>query len=240
MVQAIIWDYDGTLVDTRRKNLEVTKEIMREVTGNSIEVYEALQSLDQYQAANEDSANWRALYKTYFRLSGAQIDEAGTLWKEYQARNETEVSLFHNIRLVLKNLSDFRHGIVSQNAKGNIASYLAKQDLSLYFSTLIGYEEIDYDQQKPDPTGLLRCIQKLTNFEEGSVVYIGDHETDSQCAYLANQKLKKSGRGPRVFSIAALYGVTTDTENWKYKPNFEAHDPKDISLIVSQLENTKD
>jgi len=33
MVKAIIWDYDGTLVDTRHKNLAVTKEIMKHVAG---------------------------------------------------------------------------------------------------------------------------------------------------------------------------------------------------------------
>jgi len=28
-IKAIIWDYDGTLVDTRHKNLNVTKNIMK-------------------------------------------------------------------------------------------------------------------------------------------------------------------------------------------------------------------
>lgn len=81
MVKAIIWDYDGTLVDTRRKNLAVTKEIMGEVMQESPDEYKVLQSLDQYQEANENSENWRELYKNYFQLSDSQIHEAGAMWK---------------------------------------------------------------------------------------------------------------------------------------------------------------
>src|SRR5699024_1837210 len=235
MVKAIIWDYDGTLVDTRSKNLAVTKEIMAEVMQESPDEYEVLQSLDQYQAANENSENWRELYKSYFQLSDSQIDEAGAMWKKYQVNSDTEVSLFKDIRPVLKEFSSYKHGIVSQNAFENIISYLKSQQLESHFSKIIGYEEIGYDQQKPDPTGLLACIKYLTNSESGSVVYIGDHETDIQCAYLANQRLKENGSNLQVFSIAALYGLTVNTENWKYEPYFEAYDPSDIALIVNKL-----
>lgn len=234
MVKAIIWDYDGTLVDTRRKNLAVTKEIMQDILEDSIENYQALQSLDHYQAANEDSQNWRGLYKKYFQLSDFQIDKAGSMWREYQIKNETEAILFENITKVLNEFANFKHGIVSQNAYANIISYLRKQELDSYFSKVIGYEEIGYDQQKPNPTGLLKCIQYLTDLRTGSVVYIGDHETDIQCAYLANEKIKETRNSLEVISIAALYGFT-NAKNWEYKPDFEAHDPNDIISIINNL-----
>lgn len=167
MLKAIIWDYDGTLVDTRRKNLAVTKEIMAEVMENSPDEYKVLKSLDQYQPANENSENWRELYKNYFQLSDSQIDEAGAMWKKYQVNNDTEVSLFKNIRPVLKELSSYNHGIVPLNAFENISSYLKSQQLESHFSKIIGYEEIGYDRQKPDTTGLLACIKHLTNSESG-------------------------------------------------------------------------
>lgn len=235
MIKAIIWDYDGTLVDTRRKNLEVTREIMQEVVGEALDTYKVLQSLDYYQSANENSKNWRELYKTYFQLSDAQINKAGAMWKEYQVKNETEVSLFKNIRHVLNELNEYPHGIVSQNAYDNIVSSLTTQKIQSLFSKVIGYEEVSYDQQKPDPTGLLACIKHLTDFNEGLVVYIGDHETDIQCAYLANNRLKEAGKNLQVISIAALYGLSTDTESWRYKPDFEACDTSDICLTIREL-----
>ena len=235
MVKAIIWDYDGTLVDTRHKNLEVTKEIMQEVIEDSIHNYKVLQSLDRYQAANNNSSNWRELYKNYLQLSDSQIDEAGSMWKEYQIKNQTEVTLFENIQTVLDEFCNYKQGIVSQNAYENILSYLTRKQLDSYFSKVVGYEEISYNQQKPNPTGLLKCINSLTDTGDGAVVYIGDHETDIHCAYLANEKLNEIGSNLKVFSIAALYGFTANTKKWEYKPDFEAYDPKDIALTISQL-----
>lgn len=235
MLQAIIWDYDGTLVDTRRKNLEVTKAIMREVTGNSTDDFPVLQSLDRYQQANENSENWRELYKNYFHLSDQAIDRAGAMWKEYQMKDNTEVSMFDGISSVLDELSHYGHGIVSQNAHENILSFLSKNQLQNHFPKVVGYEEIGYDQQKPNPTGLLACISSLTDSESGSVIYIGDHETDTQCAHLANQQLREENRGLNVHSIAALYGSSENTQNWEFKPDFSVQHPNEILSIISDF-----
>jgi len=237
MIQAIIWDYDGTLVDTRSKNFEVTKEIMQQILDDSPNKYHALQSIEHYKAANDNSENWRELYKTYFQLSESEINKAGSMWKEYQVKNQTEVTLFDHIPTLLNNFSNYKQGIVSQNAHENILSYLSKQNLNLFFSKVIGYEEISLDQQKPNPTGLLKCIEYLTNFDSGIVVYIGDHESDTQCAYLANKKLKKTGSELRVISVAALYGLTNDITDWEYKPDYIAYKTTNISDIINKLAN---
>lgn len=237
MLKAIIWDYDGTLVDTRRKNLEVTKAIMREVTGSSSEDFPILQSLDQYQKANEDSENWRELYRNYFELSDKQIDRAGAMWKEYQMKDNTEVNLFTGISEVLGELSHYGHGIVSQNSRENILSFLSDSQLHMYFPKVIGYEEIGYDQQKPNPTGLLACIRHITDSEPGPVVYIGDHETDTHCAHLANRQLTQENPDFTVHSIAALYGSSEDTESWGFKPDFSVQHPREIISIISELTN---
>ena len=38
-IKAIIWDYDGTLCDTRPKNLIVTRKIIEHVTKKSYSCY---------------------------------------------------------------------------------------------------------------------------------------------------------------------------------------------------------
>ena len=62
MVKTVIWDYDGTLVDTRQKNLNVTKEVVFEVLNKGHEEFSALHNIQNYQLANSKSANWRDLY----------------------------------------------------------------------------------------------------------------------------------------------------------------------------------
>jgi phosphoglycolate phosphatase-like HAD superfamily hydrolase len=68
MIEAVNWDYDGTLVDTRQKNLDVTKEIVWEVLQKNHETFSALQSLENYEKANSRSANWRDLYTYEFSM----------------------------------------------------------------------------------------------------------------------------------------------------------------------------
>lgn len=237
MLQAIIWDYDGTLVDTRRKNLEVTKAIMKEMTGNAPSKFPVLQSLEKYQQANEDSENWRDLYRKYFQFSDQQIDQAGAMWKEYQLKDNTEVSLFNGMENVINELSHYPHGIVSQNARENILSFLSQSQLQAHFPEVIGYEEIGYDQQKPDPTGLLTCIKSITNSDQGSILYIGDHETDTQCAYLANQQLQNSHPDLSIHSVAALYDSSEDPTNWNFEPDFSVKHPNEIIPIISSIVN---
>lgn len=58
-ISAFIWDYDGTLADTRHKNLNVTRKIIEYVTAKSADEYPVLRSLDSYDSANKNSTNWK-------------------------------------------------------------------------------------------------------------------------------------------------------------------------------------
>ena len=49
-IQAIIWDYDGTLVDTRLKNYQVNRAILEAVTGKSADEFEGLTSFESHEA----------------------------------------------------------------------------------------------------------------------------------------------------------------------------------------------
>ncbi|MCH7824742.1 MAG: hypothetical protein IH849_08065 [Acidobacteria bacterium] len=58
-VTAVIWDYDGTLVDTRAKNWGITRNIVRHFTGADPDTIEALSSLDAYTRALHRNHDWR-------------------------------------------------------------------------------------------------------------------------------------------------------------------------------------
>ena len=74
-IKAIIWDYDGTLVDTRHKNLNVTKNIFESITETDVSEFPALRSLENYYLANRRASNWRELYRQEFNLTEKQIDK---------------------------------------------------------------------------------------------------------------------------------------------------------------------
>ena len=171
---AIIWDFDGTLVDTGYKNLRVTRNIIEYVTQKNASNFSALESSENYQIANNRSYNWRELYKREFQLTEDQIDIAGRLWTEYQLLDDTDVYLFDGITEVIRSLGNFPQGIVSQNSRENIIHILEKNNLVPFFKQIIGYEEVGFKNQKPNPYGLLSCIEKLLGSRANAIAHAAE------------------------------------------------------------------
>ncbi|MBI2729430.1 MAG: HAD family hydrolase [Sphingobacteriales bacterium] len=234
MLKAIIWDYDGTLVDTRQKNLNVTRSIISAVTGKPADMFPVLNSVAVYDEANMKSANWRELYKTEFNLTDEQTIYAGSLWTEYQLLDNTVINFFIGINEVIHSLSFYKHGIVSQNSKQNITEVLDREGVGKHFKMIIGYEEIPFSMQKPHPEGLLQCITQLTKLDnEGIILYIGDHETDATCVHNANNTLSRKA----IYSAGAFYEKHDASGNWNIKPDFKVNHPNEILEIAEALNN---
>ena len=231
-ILAIIWDYDGTLVNTRLKNLKVTRKIIEHISDIDAKEFFVLQSLGHYQLANEISMNWRELYRRKLNLTEAQIDEAGRLWTEYQLKDDTDTSFYDSIEDVIYTLREFPQGIVSQNSKRSIMEVLEINNLLSFFGYIVGYEEVDLKRQKPEPDGLLRCIDKLSKLKSGYVFYIGDHETDVQCAVRAKRTLEENKTDIEVISIGAFYNNSMETSTWKIRPDYQAHKVENIFDII--------
>jgi HAD superfamily hydrolase (TIGR01549 family) len=234
-INAIIWDYDGTLVDTWHKNMNVTKKIIASTTQIDAAEFPALQSLENYYLANRRTSNWRELYRLEFSLTENQIDQAGRLWTAYQLDDDTEVDFYDGIEAVITDLAEFSHGIVSQNSSSSITQFLEKKHIRPFFKHIVGYEEVDFKKQKPEPDGLLSCMEKLSALESGYVCYIGDHETDALCVRAANRVLQANNVKVKIISIGACYDTGTDTAAWQVRPDFEAHRVEDLLDIVDHI-----
>ncbi len=230
-MHAVIWDYDGTLVDSSARNLAATRAILERLTGRAAEEFPAVTSPGRYQAAIRRSRNWRDLYAREFGLGETEVDQAGALWTEYQRASGgvpgPETPVFPGIPETLRALAAVPHGIVSQNASAVIAAELTARRLSAHFRIVIGFEDVPRDRQKPAPDGLLRCAEALAR-EGGTLFYVGDHETDAACAALARVEL--AGR-LRVVSIAACWAEPAQ-EGWTVEPDHRAGRPGEVVEIV--------
>ena len=234
-VHATIWDYDGTLVDTRQKNLNVTRQIVERVAGVDPLTLDALQSLERYSQVNRRSRNWRELYTGEFGFTEEQTDTAGKLWAEYQLKDTTPTPAYVGIHEAVSLLQGFRNGIVSQNSQSTISQVLQENDLLRFFGLIVGYEEVGLRRQKPDPEGLLMCIDRLAGSRTGCVLYIGDHATDIECARNANRVLHRNGIDLQVVSIGVSYSSDGDTPRWSIRPDYEARTVKELTNIVQNL-----
>ena len=140
--------------------------------------------------------------------------------------------MYPGLREIIKKLSNsYAQGIVSLNSHANILNSLRHNKVANYFNAIIGYE-VFFSKQKPDPDGLLKCINQLELYDRsGTIVYIGDHETDAHCAFNTNRVLGKK----RIVSIGAFYEKESAHTNWSHQPDHIAFTTSHIAEIIRSM-----
>lgn len=208
---ALLWDYDGTLVDSAVKNRIVTIGLLHRFDPQiDRHLPAALRDVESYRLANIRWKNWRELYSREYGLTEEQIDEAGRMWTRCQMADPLAPPLFCGLRDVLPELAASPMGICSQNGSENIRATLSRYGVDECFSAVVGHEDVPFTCQKPDPAGFLVCLEKLgVRGDEGPLFYIGDHREDVHFAHLACEKLRRNGISARVFCIEARFGDHT-------------------------------
>lgn len=232
-LSAILWDYDGTLMDTRYKNLSVNKEIFLKIKPEYIkeEWPIAFTSIEQYQHAVHQSKDWRDMYMDHIGYTEGEALKASGMWKEYQLNNQTVVELFEGIPNIIKQFEAVPQGICSLNSADNIISMLKRHKIDHCFKSIVGFDTIAHDRPKPFPDAFLHCLSEMKVNGEGIVFYIGDHQEDMRFADNAEIALKKENKNVRVFSIAAVYGGA-NTNEWEIQPDYTAHSVEHIAQII--------
>ena len=232
-LDAILWDYDGTLVNSVPKNIDITKAILAVVaphlTGDNLPKY--LHNEDLYHEVNHGAKNWQALYTDYYGLSHEEMIIAGSMWAEHQEKNKTEVVLFDGISEVIKQFAHIPHGICSQNSQKNIRNVLLRNGINDPFKAVIGYNDVSSGNQKPHPFGGIKCLETIFgNTDSQLLMYIGDHEADTQFAQNLQSTL---GDKTRVISVAVAYS-RSEPENWDTKPDYIAKNVDELLSIIAQ------
>jgi N-acetyl-D-muramate 6-phosphate phosphatase len=194
---AIIWDYDGTLVNSVPKNIDITKQILSVVaprlTSENLPGW--LENEEAYHIANHNAKNWQDLYLNYYGMTEAETIEAGNLWAKFQLNNSTPVSLFPDTEWTVNQLL-LPNGICSQNASENISKVLEANNLLEKFNAIIGYSDIPHNAQKPLPAGGIKCLNKIfTDISNKTILYIGDHEADVMFARNLENELRYKNKG---------------------------------------------
>lgn len=230
-IDAILWDYDGTLVNSVPKNIAITKQILREVaprlTGENLPDY--LKSEELYHIANHQSRNWQDLYVNYYGMSETEMLVAGSLWTPHQLKNTTPVELFPGIKQTINGIP-LPQGICSQNSSRNIDRVLKQYDLAHKFQAIIGYDDIPDNAQKPNPFGGLRCMERLFDtFTDKTIFYIGDHEGDVAFARNIGKAMGEKGN---VIAVVVKYSGA-NTSNWGHKPDYEIDRPLDLIQLLN-------
>ncbi len=226
-VDAILWDFDGTLANSTAKNIAITKQILARVaprlTGDSLP--RSLQSEADYHIANHGADHWRDLYRDFFGMNNDEIELAGPLWETYQMLDKTGVTLFDGVPDAVARLSHFPQGICSANASRNITQVLDEFGIASSFQSVIGYEDLPHHQQKPAPDGGLKCLQEIFGHTQGkTIIYIGDHVAD---VMFARGMAERLGPSNTVISVAVTYSGA-NPDHWNEQPDEVIEHPSDL------------
>lgn len=168
----IVFDLDGTLIDTERAILPSLRGTLAELTGRRYEEQELTFALG---ITGADALE---------QLRVADVPAALTLWIEKMHGYEDAVSLFGGVAETLEKLREqgLVLGIVTSKTREEFTHDFNRFGIGDCFQTVVYAEETV--EHKPSPAPLLKYME-LSGVPREKVLYVGDSIYDSQCAHAA-------------------------------------------------------
>jgi HAD superfamily hydrolase (TIGR01509 family) len=213
MFEAVIFDWDGTLADTRevivisfRKALE---EINCQVSGEYVERRIGIGAAETFReilrSANL-SFDEKLIQKLVERKSKVEIELT------------SQVKLFEGVRELLRTLKGkMKVGLASMNNHSVIEHMIRAMDLEKYFQAVLTAESIS--RSKPDPEIFLKTAFELKSNPEKSVVF-----EDSIFGV-------KAAKAANMGCIAVTTGVYFKQELEREKPSLIVKTLKDPQIL---------
>jgi beta-phosphoglucomutase len=213
MFEAVIFDWDGTLADTRQAIViafqKALSEINCKVSNEYIERRIGIGAADTFRDT--------------LRSAKMQFDEK-LIQHLIERKSQLEIELTNQVKLFpgAKELLEALHGklkmgLASMNNRSVIIHLLKANDLEKYFDAVLTAESISHS--KPDPEIFLKTASKLKASPEKCVV-IEDSIFGVKAAKLANMSC-----------IAVLTGVYSKQELEREKPDLIVKTLKDRQIL---------
>ena len=179
--EAVVFDLDGTLVDTAPDILAYLNEMLAELERPGLDLADIRPMIGD----GVKSLMLRGLEASGGLPEGLDFD---ALFKRYLARYTADPARHSRpFEGVIEALDAFRDagikmGVCTNKPQAPTDSLLAKLDLARYFPSVIGGDALAV--KKPDPIHLLTVLDQLDTKPEQAVL-VGDSETDLKTARAA-------------------------------------------------------
>lgn len=207
MIKAILFDCDGTLVDSETLSACATDYAFNRILKRPLTDKESKSLLGR--PANKILEEW-------FQETGKEIFEEAT---NHFIETIDDVKPYEGIEDMLRFLSKkHRLAIVSSSSKEIVMRMLISTRLSQYFEFIVGHE--DTDKHKPNPEPILEAMKRL-NVRNSECVYIGDQPYDIMAARDAEVKVFGATWGSGNRDILESYDPYVILANPKELERFE-------------------
>lgn len=149
--QLLVFDFDGTLVDTKQDIADAVNRTLQELSLRTLEP----ERLHSFIGKGVNQLMTRALEGTgYDDLPRA----ADTFMRHYEAHLMDQTGLFPNCREILAHYAHKENTILSNKPTRFITQILDALDWRAPFSTIIGGDTMP--AKKPDPVGLHHILEQ--------------------------------------------------------------------------------
>ncbi len=165
----IVFDIDGTLIDSEQPILHSLQEVLLHVTGRK---YPLADLTFCFGITGED---------TLKRLDIQDIPAAMELWFDILRQHESEMVLYGEIEELITHLkkAGYGLGIITSKPRILFEQDFGKFHISSYFHPVVCAD--DTKEHKPTSGPLLKYME-LSGAEKEEILYIGDSVYDSKCA----------------------------------------------------------
>ena len=215
MINTILWDFDGTLVDTNEVILESWQHTYEYYTGHRMPVEHITKCFGE------------PLLVTMEReFPGVDPKESAEVYrsfqKDYAYKKVKEIPGVFNVVEELKKRG-YKQCIVTSRTTESTLRYLEIFDKLDTFDGLVSCD--DTDAHKPDPEPILLALEKM-NCGKDEALMIGDGVFDIKCANNA-----------RVRSVLVGWRITgSGTEMIKDAvPEYETETPEELLKLIEKL-----
>jgi HAD superfamily hydrolase (TIGR01549 family) len=215
MIQGIIFDLDGTLVDSLGTTFAAfnhalealgaprctPREIMAHFGGGEIRIFEKLLG------------------------SRAQAEKAVLIYQAYMIAHQGRVPLFEGVPELLQALRAAGMPLAIFTGRGSETTevILAQHSLRERFVTVVCDDHVS--QSKPSPEGLLLCLERMKIAPERAL-FVGDHPHDLRAAHAAG-----------AVPVAALWdGLADRAQLEPLKPRHWVQRPADVLRLLRSIE----
>lgn len=188
----IVFDIDGTLIDTEHAVLYSFQETLKTLCGESVPIEKLNFALG---ITGEDALK---------KFPVEDISSALDLWNQNMCKYNETVTVFSGILELLKALSEsgYGMGIVTSRTREEYEKDFIPHKINQYFNTVICAD--DTAEHKPMPEPLLKYM-KLAGANQNEILYVGDSKYDGICAKNAGVDFALAVWGSHTKSIQANY-----------------------------------
>jgi pyrophosphatase PpaX len=208
--ETVLFDLDGTLIDSGGLILSSFQHATRTVLGREIPEEELMAEVGGFGLAAQMSA-----------FDADRVDELVRVYREHNQGIYRQVQAFPGVQSLLERLldDDRRLGVVTVKARATVDVTFEVLPLLRYFDVVVTGD--DTERHKPDPEPLLLALERL-GATASSAAYVGDSPFDIRAA-----------RAAGMIAIAAAWGGIHPLSRLEAEePDVVVHEPAEVSDVV--------